>query len=366
MLVLLPIIAALCSIGLWLVLGRPRFLPAAGGKQSARNISVIIPARNEERNLGALLASIRNQGAAPREIMVVDDDSTDHTAAIAAENGARVVRPPPLPGGWNGKPWACQKGAEQAFGDWLLFLDADTRLEPGALEKIAALTRMPDRVSSICPYHTIRRPYEQLSAFFNVVMLAGVNAFGFQRDPSRSCALFGQCLLISKMNYQQIGGHGPVRGEVLENFRLARHLEARGIPRDCYLGRNCVTMRMFPGGFADLWSSWKKGFTRGAAHTAPRALWLTTLWIAGAMLACAGIAMAFVPFVASDCRAAMVAVYVLYAMQCLWAFRLAGNFALLGALFFPCALLFYQALFLTAVIGRKLGIKTRWKDRHVG
>lgn len=363
MLILLPIAAALFSLALWLVLGRPRFLPHTGEAASAETISIIIPARNEETNIGGLLESIRIQSTAPSEITVVDDDSTDETAAIATARGAHVIQPPALPPDWKGKPWACQQGAQAATGDWFLFLDADTRLEPGGLEKIARLTHNPDRVSSICPYHTISRPYEQLSAFFNVIMIAGINAFGIQRDPSRECALFGQCLLIHKDIYQQIDGHQSVRRETLENFHLARHLEALGIPRDCYLGRGSIRMRMFPGGFRELWSSWKKGFTSGAGSTAPRALVFTSLWITGAMLAC--VALAFTPFSTPAYCIASAAAYLICAAQCLIAFRLAGNFSPLNALFFPISLFFYQILFFTAVIERKLGVKTRWKGRHV-
>lgn len=400
MLILLPIAAALCTLALWLLLGRPRYLSGAGDAASAESISIIIPARDEESNIGGLLASIQSQSMPPREIIVVDDHSTDRTAAIAAEHGALalagtfnsklsdsfarptkvsapsrpanytnhtahlyIIQPPEPPPDWKGKTWACQQGAQAASGDWLLFLDADTRLERGALEKIARLTQNPDRVSSICPYHVIQRPYEQLSAFFNVIMLAGINAFGIQRDPSRESALFGQCLLIHKDIYQRVGGHESVRRDILENFQLASHLEAHAIARDCYLGRGTIRMRMFPGGFRDLWASWKKGFTSGAGSVATRALVCSSLWITGAMLACA--ALAFTPCAPSAVRASSAAAYLFCAVNCLIAFRLAGNFSLLNALFFPVSLFFYQALFFTAVIERRLGVKSRWKGRHV-
>jgi 4,4'-diaponeurosporenoate glycosyltransferase len=363
MLILLPIAAALCTLPLWLVLGRPRFLPATGDAASADSISIIIPARDEEANIGALLASILNQSITPREVIVVDDHSSDRTAALAAEAGATVIQPPGPPPDWKGKTWACQQGAQAAIGSWFLFLDADTRLEQGALEKISRLTRNPGRVSSICPYHAVERPYEQLSAFFNVVVLAGINAFGIQRDPSRESALFGQCLLIHHDIYQKIGGHRSVRRDILENFQLASHLEAHAIPRDCYLGRGTIRMRMFPGGFRELWSSWKKGFSSGAGSTAPSVLVFTSLWITGAMLAC--VALAFMPFATPACQFASAAAYLFCAAHCLFAFRLAGSFSLLNALFFPVSLFFYQTLFFTSVIERRLGIRTRWKGRHV-
>ena len=80
----------------------------AGSPLPTQKISVIIPARNEEKNLPRLLRSLQSQPIPPDEIIVVDDASTDRTAAVATELGARVVTPPPLPEGWRGKTWACR------------------------------------------------------------------------------------------------------------------------------------------------------------------------------------------------------------------------------------------------------------------
>lgn len=365
MLFVVPILAVLCAPALWLLVGRPRFVSGAISPPPDTNLSVIIPARNEEDNIGMLLQSLASDNTPPHELIVVDDASTDRTAAIAREHGATIVSPPSLPDDWKGKPWACHHGAATATGDWLLFLDADTLLAPGGLDEIHTLTAQSDRVHSICPHHTVLRRSEQLSAFFNVIMIAGVNAFGLQRAPAHHAALFGQCLLISQTHYRQVGGHAAVRSEVLENFHLSHHLAELGILRECYLGRGCLTMRMFPGGLRDLWAGWKKGFTSGARSAAPRALLLSSVWITGAMLSLVSVILAFLPLADSLFRVLAGAAYLLYFLQCLRAFSLAGTFSPGSALFFPVSLLFYQALFFTALIERRLGIQTQWKDRHV-
>ena len=100
---------------------------------AATTVSVIIPARDEERSIGRCVSSLLGQDHAPLEVIVVDDGSTDRTAAIAGEAGATVVTAPPLPDGWTGKPHACAIGADAASGDWLLFVDADTVAEPGLI-----------------------------------------------------------------------------------------------------------------------------------------------------------------------------------------------------------------------------------------
>lgn len=365
MLLILPALTFACALAYGWILGRPRFLTSASSEAGTPSISIVVPARDEEGNIGGLLESIRAQSFRPHEVIVVDDDSSDRTAERARELGARVIGSAALPDGWKGKPWACQQGAGVAEGEWILFLDADVRLEDGGLERIAALTAEADMVFSVCPHHRVREPYEELSAFFNVAMLAGINAFGFPGKRAANEALFGQCLLISKRHYQQVGGHEPVRGEVLENFHLARHLRERGIGRKCFLGKGSVTMRMFPKGLAELRASWKKGFTGGAEATDPRALVLTSVWITGAMLATVGLVLACFPAADSGFRLSALAAYLVYASQCRKAFRLAGTFSTLNALFFPVSLLFYQGLFFSSLLGRKRGIKTRWKDRDV-
>ena len=133
-----------------------------------REVSIIIPARDEAANLPRLLESIAMQGIPPREVLVVDDASRDGTAGIAAAHGARVIRSEGLPPGWKGKPWACAQGARAAEGRLFLFLDADCHFEPGGLEAI--LGRYRGGAFAVCPYHRVERPYENLSAFFNLIM----------------------------------------------------------------------------------------------------------------------------------------------------------------------------------------------------
>ena len=326
MLYITLLLAIVCVPAFWTILGRPRFVPQSDSGVDEARVSILIPARNEEANIAILLESIAAQKMTPNEVIVIDDGSTDGTARVAGQYDARVIESSEKSADWNGKPWACQQGAEAADGDWLLFLDADTQLLPGALEKITALTIQKDRVYSINPYHAIQRPYEQLSAFFNVIMVAGVNAFGLHFNSNKDEGLFGQVLLISKHHYEEVGGHEAVKGEVLENFQLAHHLRKIGIKCECYLGKGTVVMRMFPGGFGELWASWKKGFTLGARDTAPRLIVIISIWITGAMFALAGLLQAATPFVSDAFRLSALGVYLIYVLLCLRGFKLVGNF----------------------------------------
>ena len=363
-LIIFPCLALLCAPALWLVFSKPHTVPPSPKKTTEHcNISIIIPARNEELNIRNLLTSINAQQIKPLEIIVVNDGSTDQTAQIARELGATVIDAAPLPDDWKGKPWACHQGAQTAKGEWFLFLDADTQLEAGALKNLLNLTDTQHKVYSICPYHRIQRPYEELSSFFNVMMLTGSSAFG--RKDNHASALFGQCMLISRTHYEQAGGHTTVKNQILENFHLANQLDQLGIQRQCYIGKGTVSMRMFPGGFKELWASWQKGFSGGAAHTAPSALLWSSIWISSLMFVLVSLGLLATPYTSQTYLTLTSTAYIFSSIQCFCAFRHAGSFSILNALFFPITLLFYQVLFFTSILNRKLGKQTQWKGRAV-
>ena len=356
----------LCWCGGWMMFLRLLPVPEfeAGALLPGLKISVIIPARNEEENLARLLPSLQQQEFAPHEIIVVDDHSTDRTGEVARSYGANVVDGKALPEGWHGKPWACQQGAGVAKGDWLLFLDADTVMEREGLLRIGGLSKEENCAHSICPYHRIEKRYEELSVFFNVIMLLGMNAFTFKGPAAAGIGLFGQAMFVSRRNYVLVGGHERVKREVLENFHLSRHFTAAGVACRCYLGKGTLSMRMFPGGCRDLVAGWSKGFVSGADNTPRSALAGISVWLSGLIMMM--IALTFLPLADSDARLAIVVLYLLGVLQSLFVFKHAGNFSFLNALFFPIAQVFYQAVFFRALRRRKSGGQIQWKGRDVG
>jgi len=91
-------------------------------------LSIVVPARNEEANIPNLLRSLKGQVYVNDEIVVVDDHSEDKTATVAEKEGAKVIKSKQMPSGWTGKTWACHQGAQEATGEVLIFLDADTTI----------------------------------------------------------------------------------------------------------------------------------------------------------------------------------------------------------------------------------------------
>ncbi len=351
------IIASTSTLLAWLlafaVLGRLRRCET-GPTTSAGRVSIIIPARDEAERLPALLRSIAVQSVRPGEVLVVDDHSTDATAAIAADLGARVLPAGELPDGWRGKAHACQCGADAARGDWLLFLDADTWFEPDGLESIlAAFEAQGGGVLSVGPYHVVPRWHEQFSLYFNLVMTAGMGAFTpLDRTPE---GLFGPMLLLERSLYNKAGGHAAVRGEVLENLHMAARLRDPAVPVNCRVGQGTLSFRMYPDGMESVIDGWAKAFADGAGVTALPVLLIIILWLSGAVSA--AILLACAPGFLTG------VLYAAYTVQLLALMRRIGSFKPWIALIYPIPLFFFFTVFFLSVYrGRRTAA---WKGRVI-
>lgn len=247
--------------------------------QQRVDVSVIIPARNEERSLPLLLTSVRELRPPPIEVIVVDDESVDDTARLARVASAHVVTSGPPPPGWTGKAWACHRGAQVSSASMLLFLDADTIVASDALDVLLAAHARQGGLLSVQPFHRTVRAHEQLSAYFNIVPVMASGALAV-RAPGRPMA-FGPCLLTSRRDYERSGGHAAVRAEVLDDARLAGAYAAAGMPVVCRLGGDVVSMRMYPGGLRQLVEGWTKNIASGAGQATRWAAAAAAFWMCG-------------------------------------------------------------------------------------
>jgi len=355
------VILAVFWLAGWATLARIKSCraPATGSTRAIEKISVIIPARNEEKNLPRLLSSLQSQPIPPDEIIVVDDASTDRTAAVAAELGALVVTPPPLAEGWRGKTWACQHGATEAKNAWLLFLDADTWFERDGLAAVRAeFSAAGGGALSVAPLHQVEQLHEQFSAFFNLVMLVGTGAFTLLGDWLTPRGLLGQFLLIEKSAYVRVGGHAAVKERVLENFWLAEKLRAASVPVHCRAGRGVFSFRMYPLGWREMMDGWIKGFAAGAGKTPLPLLLLVIAWMSGLIMATGNL------LLAKDAPVCFF-VYAGYAAQVAWFLRRIGTFHWLTALLFPAPLIFYFIIFTRSVWRAARKQPVDWKGRKI-
>lgn len=255
--------------------------PGAREDSGAGAVSIVIPARNEAATLPFLLASLQHLTHPPGEVVVVDDASDDGTAEVARGARAVVIAGSSPPPGWTGKAWACHQGAAGARGSLLLFLDADTTLEPDALERLLLLHRRHGGLVSVQPHHDAVRGYEQLSAYFNLMSLIASGAFS--RHRLRRPMAFGPVLLTSRADYVAAGGHAAVRAEILDDVQLAAAYSRQGLSVHCYLGGEAIRMRMYAGGPAQMAEGWSKNIASGASAADPwcslsAGLWLASHW----------------------------------------------------------------------------------------
>src|SRR5215471_9195381 len=225
----------------------------------APQVSVIIPARNEEASLRACLESLVSQNGVEFEVIVVNDHSTDRTREIAESfPKVRVIEAGPLPAGWTGKNNAVATGAREARGQWLLFTDADTVHSTGSLAR--AIAEANQNKADMLSYS----PEQITLGFWEVAVLPVVFAeLARQYPPSKvsdpkspEAAANGQYILIHRETYDAIGGHAAVASEILEDVALARRVKGSGYKLRFRYSES-VRTRMYRT-FAQLREGWTK------------------------------------------------------------------------------------------------------------
>jgi glycosyltransferase involved in cell wall biosynthesis len=218
------------------------------------------------------------------EILVMDDGSTDATAAIVREQvqrdpRVRLLTAPPLPSGWGGKAHACQRLSEHASGDFLLFIDADVRLTPTAAISLArhALLQGSDLVSAV-PRQRMRSLGELLTVPTINLLIYGYLPVPLMRsrsDPALAAAC-GQILMFRAEPYRRVGGHGAVRASLHDGLQLARALRRHGLRTDLVAGSGLATCRMYDG-LRSAWVGFLKNAREGMATRHALPVWSVLL-----------------------------------------------------------------------------------------
>jgi cellulose synthase/poly-beta-1,6-N-acetylglucosamine synthase-like glycosyltransferase len=223
-------------------------------------VSVVVPARNEAGRVGNCVGALLAQDAAVVEVTVVDDSSTDGTAAEAARAGARVVQAPPPGPGMAGKAATCAHGAAVAAGGrWLAFVDADVVLVPEALSRLlAACLATGAAAGSPLARQVTGTWWEELVLPELGLAVAERLDLDAVADRDRAAAfLSGQCLLVRRDAYEAVGGFAAVAGSLVEDVALARRLKAAGHRLEVRLAPDLAAVRMY-GRFGDLWEGLAK------------------------------------------------------------------------------------------------------------
>ncbi len=221
-----------------------------------QSISVVIPARDEAERIGPLLAAIVGAPGVA-EVIVVDDQSSDTTADLARRSGATLLDGAPLPTGWAGKAWALQQGIDAAASEWVVTLDADTRPDP-TLPSALVARAIADRFGLLTVGGRFECPSPGSRWLHPAMLTTLVYRFGppgvTATRPDRTMAN-GQCMAVARRAFLDAGGMHPVRGEVVEDLALARHLAAEGWRVGFLDAGELLIVRMFES-FSDVWVGW--------------------------------------------------------------------------------------------------------------
>ncbi|HEX6245816.1 MAG TPA: glycosyltransferase family 2 protein [Polyangiales bacterium] len=236
-------------------------------------VSVLIPARNEERNIERCVRAALTTGYALHEVIVYDDQSTDSTShileALQREAPAlRVVRGDLLPAGWVGKAHACHRLVQLASGDVLLFVDADTELQPGGVARILSLL-YPRRGSGADVVSAVPRQRMQSFGERLLVPLLHLTYTSWlplllvqhSRDP-RFVAANGQLLAIRHEVAVLLGGFSAVASEIVDDVAFCRHAKVRGAKVVFADGFRVARCRMYRS-FREVWSGFSKNLYEG-------------------------------------------------------------------------------------------------------
>lgn len=223
-------------------------------------VSLLIPARNEARSIAACLESLARQDYPRCEILVLDDQSEDQTAAIVSALAARypnirLLHGRPLPPNWHGKAYACAQLAQEARGDWLLFVDADTVLAPQCVSVTLRLARTR-RADLLTMIPTMLSGGLGEALLLPIVPLTFAAFLPLRLVTNHPSSLFagalGQFLLFRRDAYQRIGGHAAVRTDIVEDMQLSRLIKRQG-GRVVWLdGATLMRVRMYHS-FAEAW-----------------------------------------------------------------------------------------------------------------
>lgn len=254
---------------------RPRLADVSPRREGAL-VSVIIPARNEAGSIARCVESVLATSYHPVEVLVVDDRSTDNTAARAMEAARgdprlRVIEGEELPAGWYGKPWACNQGARQAQGEILLFTDADTRHEPMLIpHAVAALHSTGAGIVTVSPHLRCVTFWER-TVMPQVWLLLGTRyhpAAVSRATRTRDVIANGQFVLTTRQSYFEAGGHEAVKGEVAEDLALAQRYVEAGMRVWFAFAENLMETRMYTG-LAHLVEGWSKNLYLGGRRSFP-------------------------------------------------------------------------------------------------
>jgi hypothetical protein len=260
------------------------------GDASGARVAVLIPARNEERNIAACVESVLASSGVELEVLVLDDASSDRTTEVVCEIAARDARvrllhAPPLPAGWNGKQHACWILAQKSVSPVMLFLDADVRVQPAAIARCESTRRAQELplLSGFPRQITVGWLEKLLLPLIHFVLLSFLPMGKMRRTIKPAYAAgCGQFFLSEREAYFASGGHAAIRETRHDGLRLPQLFRRHGYRTDIFDLTALAEVRMYDSTRA-VWQGLAKNATEGIA-TPARIVPFTVLLVLGQIL----------------------------------------------------------------------------------
>lgn len=341
------------------LLRTPR-LPAA-----PPSVAILIPARDEEASIGRCVQAALASRGASIEVIVLDDGSSDATAAIIQtlareDDRLTLASGPPLPAGWNGKQHACWVLSTLTDRPNLLFLDADVVLGPEAAARLAPRPGI-DLVSGV-PQQRMGSVVERMAIPMINTLLMGYLPVGPMRRTKivALAAGCGQMMIVRADAYRAVGGHGAIRRSLHDGLKLPRAFRAAGFTTDLVNGAELATCRMYDSPRA-LWTGFLKNATEGMARPAALPVW-TVLLFGGHVLPWLALLAAWLDDASTGTRTVLGLACAAPLIARLIQARLCRE-PLGAVLLHPFGILLTLAIQWTALVRRGIGRTTEWRGR---
>lgn len=281
------VLCHLCFI-LWLLINRA-FLPALKEEplRATPLVSILVPMRNEERNVAKLVTSLKQLTYPALQIIILDDQSTDHTRAALNDHCGdderfRIIDGVPLPDGWVGKVNACHQLSKHATGDYLLFIDADVTLKPTTVEaSLATLHRTNAKQLTGFPNFPVNTwlsqllvPMQHFIVFFHLPL-----ALANKTISPMFTAAHGAFVLFERESYEAFGGHTAVYNSLVEDVHITRAHKRHGGKVTLANVTHYVTCDMYETN-REVWNGFTKNIFPGLGRSVLLVLLLTIFYSA--------------------------------------------------------------------------------------
>ena len=330
------------------------------GKRPDRKVSVLIPARNEEKNIGNILNDLRNQPFQNIEVIVFNDQSEDSTALlvdefVSSDKRFRIISSDQLPEGWLGKNYACSRLASAANGNFFLFLDADVRISGNLIgDSLWYAEKSRSDLVSIFPKQKIITRGEWATVpNMNFILVSLLPLILVRKTviPSLAAAN-GQFMLFSPDVYKQLTPHEKMKNSKVEDILISRYLKKAGKSVSCLLGDERIECRMYSG-FSDSVNGFSKNVAEffGGSYLLTILFWFVTTF-------------GFI-FIMLYLPPAVFLLYLFMFLSIRVAISLSGKQNILKNLLCIVPLQFSLGLFIVKSLTNKFFKKYSWKGREV-